>query len=156
MYDVINSIASDNCSYLCDTSVYSVCRTNMQQKDKFQLTLKVTNCSGSAKRCISGSKLFPNNYLQIFTHRVPVLKRFYNYDLTFLDLSLWHETSYLKINTSIKYIFPKIKKFSLKICPILPLMLALVKEFKHAFFFCLIALNDSDTWSYIVARGRIF
>ena len=87
--DVINENASRNCSSLCNTLVDPVCRTNTQHVEVYQQPLKGTNCSCPSKRCITGLKLQRTNYLQIFTHRAFVLKRFEIYDFTIaLDLSL--------------------------------------------------------------------
>ena len=81
--------ASANCSSLCNTPVDPVCRKNTQQMEVYQEPLKRTNCSCPAKRCITGAKLFSNNYLQLLTHRAAVLGRFVIYDLTItFDISL--------------------------------------------------------------------
>ena len=92
--DVFNGNASINCSSLCNAPVDPVCRANIQQVEDYQEPVQGTNCSCPAKRCITGLKLFRNNYLHIFTDRVVVLKIFGVYDSIFaFDLSLLHEMS---------------------------------------------------------------
>ena len=62
--EVINGTALANCSSLCNTPVDPPCRANTQEVQEFQQNLKGTNCSCPEKRCITGFKLFGNNYLQ--------------------------------------------------------------------------------------------
>ena len=111
--DVFNGNASINCSSLCNTPADPVCIANTQQVEVYQEPVKGTNCSCSAKRCITGLKLFRNNYLQILIHRVVLLKR-----LDF-DLAMLHEMSdtctnmnYALLETKIFFLFKDRKSFA--------------------------------------------